>query len=437
MKKIVVVAPNPWSYQEIMKRSDQYDFVFYEGEFQKEKLSLLSKLRLLKGINFEKEVEGLVRFARKISADAIIGVDEFLSCLIVTKANERLGFPHNNLALELTLQHKYYSRILQKSIIPDHVPAFSLWKGIATMSCPYFIKPIRGSASLLASAINDESDLNRYKNIPITKKIFLKSLLRQFNLLCSNYGNLAIVDSPLIAEELITGIQLTVEGFVQNGENHIVGIVDSVMYPGSRLSFKQFDYPSKLPEHVQSKLSQITNQFIQGIGYKHGFYNVEYFYNPETNEIKLIEINPRMAFQFTDLYEKVDGINTFDVFLQLVTGEKATLKHREGIHKCATSFVKRTFEDGLVQEIPSKHEIDRVEKDFAARVLIQTSVGQWLSSDFFQDVQSFRLMTVNIGGESQTELDYKNQLIEDRLKFVIQTFKPQERSVLQRALGWT
>lgn len=437
MKKIIVVAPNPWSFQEIMKRSDQYDFVFYEGEFQKDKLSLLSKFRLFKGINFDKEVESLVRFAKKISADGIIGVDEFLSCLIVTKANEKLGLPHNDLSLELTLQHKFYSRQLQKGIIPDHVPAFSIWKGKGTMNCPYFLKPIRGSASLLASAINNDKDLTRYEDISIGKKIFLKSLLKQFNLLCSRYAELPIVGSPLIAEELITGVQLTVEGFVQSGENHIVGIVDSVMYPGSRLSFKQFDYPSKLPEVVQMRLRQITDKLIQGIGYKHGFYNAEYFYNPETLEIKLIEINPRMAFQFTDLYEKVDGINTFDIFLQLVTGEKATLKHRDGIYKCATSFVRRTFEDGLVQMIPSKNEIDLVEKDFAARVLIQASVGQWLSSDFFQDVQSFRLMTVNIGGESQTELDHKNLLIEARLKFVIQTFKPQERSVLQRALGWT
>lgn len=437
MKKIIVVAPNPWSFQEIKKRSSQYVFIFYEGEFQKTKLGVLSKLRLLSGINFNKEVDKLVGFAKSIAADGIIGVDEFLSCLIVSKANERLGLPHNDLSLELTLQHKFYSRELQQSIIPEHVPKYSLWKGPETMKTPYFLKPIRGSASILASAINNSSDLTKYEAISFGKKVFLKALLRQFNLLCLNHANLPVVDSPLIAEELISGVQLTVEGFVQNEENHIVGIVDSVMYPGSRLSFKQFDYPSKLPADVQDRLRRITEKFIREIGYKHGFYNIEYFYVPETDEIKIIEINPRMAFQFTDLYEKVDGINTFDVFLQLVTGSKATLKFREGQHKVATSFVRRTFEDGLVQVAPTQSELDLIEKEFGTRILLQANPGQWLSSDYFQDVQSFRLMTVNIGGESQVELNNKNLLIEERLPFVIQTFSSQEKTLLQRAFGWT
>ncbi len=437
MKKVIVVAPNPWSFQEIIKRSTKYEFIFYEGEFQKEKLGMLSKLRLLMGINFDKEVDKLVTFSKSISADGIIGVDEFLSCLIVTKANEKLGFPHNNLALELTLQHKFYSRELQQKIIPEHVPAYSLWRGPGTMKLPYFLKPIRGSASILASAISNESDLSRYEDISISKKIFLKSLLRQFNLLCQKNAGLSIVESPLIAEELITGAQLTVEGFVQRGENHIVGIVDSVMYPGSRLSFKQFDYPSKLPLEVQERLRQITEKFIRGIDYKHGFYNIEYFYVPETNEIKLIEINPRMAFQFTDLYEKVDGTNTFDTFLQLVTGQKATFKHREGKYRVATSFVRRTFEDGLVQEIPSRNDVELIGKEFNARVLMQANVGQWLSADYFQDVQSFRLMTVNLGGETQAQLNYKNLIIEDRLRFEIQSYRPQVKSLLQKVFGWT
>lgn len=437
MKKIIVVAPNPWSFQEITKRSSEYNFIFYESEFQRGNLGILSKLRLLTGINFDREVNKLVSFAKRVSADGIIGVDEFLSCLIVTKANERLDHPHNDLALELTLQHKFYSRELQQKHIPKHVPSYAIWKGAGTMSMPYFLKPIRGSASILASAIHNENDLTNYNHISIVKKIFLKSLLRQFNLLCLKHADLPIVEGPLIAEELMSGIQLTVEGFVQDGENHIVGIVDSVMYPGSRLSFKQFDYPSKLPPDVQENLRQITEKFIKGINYSHGFYNIEYFYDPEKGEIKLIEINPRMAFQFTDLYEKVDGLNTFDIFLKLVVGEKPILKHREGKYNCASSFVRRTFEDGLVQVVPQNEEVEIIENEFNARVLMQANLGQWLSSDYFQDTESFRLMTVNLGGDSQAELKQKNLLIEERLKFEIQTNRLQEKSFLQKALRWT
>lgn len=436
MKKIVVVAPNPWSYQEILKRKDKYDFIFYECDFQKDKLSLLSKARLLWGINFDQEVNKLVNFARSIKADAILGVDEFISCLITTKACEVLGLPHNSLSLELTLQHKYYSRILQKKIVPEFVPDFSILQSQEEFRAPFFVKPIRGSASILAKKIKNEVEIKNIETLPFSKKLLLSSLLNQFESIAKKHADLDPVDSPWIKEEIITGIQLTLEGFVQENKNTTIGIVDSVMYPGSHLSFKQFDYPSKLPALVQERIKAISEKFIHEIGYKNGFYNIEFFYLPQTNELKIIEINPRMAFQFSDLYEKVDGINTFDVLISLALGERPHYQWSCGHYQSATSFVKRIFKDGLVKKVPSSQEISVVQSEFDARVLLQAQVGSKLSSDIFQDTESFRLMTVNLGGADQDELDQKYQRILRLLNFEIDHKETVPLTIYQRMLKW-
>ena len=40
-------------------------------------------------------------------------------------------------------------------------------------------------------------------------------------------------------------------------------------------------------------------------------FNIEMMYDAATDRIGIIEINPRMASQFADLYEKVDGTNSY------------------------------------------------------------------------------------------------------------------------------
>ena len=56
----------------------------------------------------------------------------------------------------------------------------------------------------------------------------------------------------MLAEELIDGHQINVDGVAINGTVHALGVVDSVMYPGTD-QFMRFEYPSRLPaEHVRN-----------------------------------------------------------------------------------------------------------------------------------------------------------------------------------------
>jgi hypothetical protein len=169
-EKIIVIAPNPWSFKAFQSRRKEYDFVFIEEGFQNEKLSFIDKLRLIKGISFEKEAQRIAKMAKDISAHAIIGVDEFISCLIATRANEILGNLTLPLKLELSLQHKYYSRMLQQEIVPEYTPKFSVVP--KELHFPVFMKPIRGSASLLAKEVRTEAQF---------KQMYKASFIKNFS----------------------------------------------------------------------------------------------------------------------------------------------------------------------------------------------------------------------------------------------------------------
>ena len=177
------------------------------------------------------------------------------------------------------------------------------------------------------------------------------------------YTGSGIGTRRLIAEGLLKGEQVTVEGFVHNGKASIMGVVDSVMFPGT-LAFARFDYPSSLPDRVQQRMAEIAATLMPGLGFDNGLFNIEMMYDPDADLVSIIEINPRMASQFADLYEKVDGTNSYAVLLDIAQGRAPRFKRRQGRYAFAASIVLRSFEDRLVTALPSATDLDRLARDY-------------------------------------------------------------------------
>ena len=70
-------------------------------------------------------------------------------------------------------------------------------------------------------------------------------------------------------------------------------------------------------------MADIAKRLMSGLGFDNGMFNVEMMYDARDDRIAIIEINPRMASQFADLYEKVDGTNAYEVLLDLGIGHCA------------------------------------------------------------------------------------------------------------------
>ena len=220
----------------------------------------------------------------------------------------------------------------------------------------------------------------------------------------------------MIAEELIDGQQINVDGVVIDGQIHILGIIDAVMYPGTD-QFMRFEYPTRLQPERALRASDTARRIVQALGLDHGLFNVEMRVCPASGECRLIEVNPRMAAQFSDLYEKVDGINLHDVALKIATGEAPDLTPARGKYNVATSFVFRKF-DGTPLANPPSHEklrwLNEFDPDAFLAMFVKTGGGlkremKWLGSH--------RYATLNMGGESEQQLQDKFQLVKQTLEF--------------------
>src|SRR5262249_33699977 len=145
------------------------------------------------------------------------------------------------------------------------------------------------------------------------------SFFKPFDTFLRRYAEHEIGTRCLLAEELLTGLQSTLDGYVYQGKARAMGVVDSIMFPGT-IAFRRFEYASQLPEDVQARMLNVADRVMRQMGFDDGQFNMEFMYDVDTDALRIIEINPRMSSQFADLFEKVDGTNSYSVMLDLALG---------------------------------------------------------------------------------------------------------------------
>jgi hypothetical protein len=176
------------------------------------------------------------------------------------------------------------------------------------------------------------------------------------------------------------------------------------MYPGTD-AFMRWDYPSVLPEELQRKAEAIAARFLREVGFTHGFFNMEFVFDERTGQLKVVEFNPRMAAQFSDLYARVDGMKLHEMAIALSRGiDPAMLPTTEPTAACASSFVYRSFDPGAVVPMPTASQQRAFSAAFPDGLLLQFPK---LSSQVRRDFKwlgSYRFGIVHLGGDSPTDL---------------------------------
>ena len=150
-----------------------------------------------------------------------------------------------------------------------------------------------------------------------------------------------------------------------------------------------------------------TKLIMRQIGYDNAPFNIEFFWNPETDNLQILEINPRISKSHSPLFHMVDGASQHKVAIDLALGRKPDMPQRQGREEIAAKFVLRSFEaDGLIRHVPTQEEIDALERllpDIEFNVLVRN--GDQLTQLPFQESYSFELAELFLGGSNEEMLE--------------------------------
>jgi hypothetical protein len=316
-----------------------------------------------------------------VPADGVVGTKD-LSALLAAVFAERRRLPGPRPAALIACQHKPTSRELQRRAAPEATPSFALLDSRIPFSTPFFVKPVVGRLSQNAYRIDDASDLLGLHEID--------EYTNRFARIAALAGADPDAVHGFLAEELLSGDEVTLEGYVSDGRVTTIGVTDSVKYPGT-LSFERFEYPSKLPPERQAELSDVAARVLPALEFEGGFFNVEFFV-PAEGPAQMIEVNGRIASQFAPLVQGLHGRSTYDALFELACGEDP--RWRTGIPDgFAISYVLRVFEDAFVEDVPDPEE--------GVELLVRP--GLFLSEQGLNDAQSYRLAILHGFGETRAE----------------------------------
>lgn len=355
----------------------------------------------------------------------VVSADDYPGSTLACIVARRLGLPGPDPAANLLLQHKFHAREAQARLTPEATPPYALLDPAAPLrnglEFPMFVKPVKSFFSIGAQAVASSAELLAADRRWRGKEAFLHPFRRLFEA----YAGRPMGAGHLIAEGLLRGRQVTLEGYVHRGAVEVLGVVDSVFTPGT-IAFKRFEYPSNAPEPLQHRMIDIARRLISGVAYDSGMFNIEFIYDADGDRVGIVEVNPRMASQFADLYEKVDGFNSYEVLLDLAAGRRPRPRWREGAHAFAASCVLRAFADAVATWIPEQSHVDEALAAHPdARIEILTAAGRRLSDDM-QDGQSFRYGVINLGGRDRADVLAKLSHCERLLPFHWEACEPTE-----------
>lgn len=344
------------------------------------------------------------------------------SCIAAILAAEH-RLPTPGLEPIATVEHKYWSRIVQQQAVPEVTPAFDVVDlrrqdaaDRVDVPLPAWVKPVKSYSSHLGRRVESRADLERAVDGLRDRTRRLGEPMQQVLDRLDPPARVAEVPATAaIAEELLNGHQMTLEGFVDGGEVTVHGMFD-IHREANDTTFAAYGYPSTLPGEVTDRMVEASARLMQALHWHEGTFNIEFFHDAETDELRLLEVNPRISQEHSHLMRWVDDTTNLQIMVDLALGRTPTVPRHDGEHAAAAKFFLRAYQDAIVDRMPDEDALAEVERRFApCRVQPLVAEGDRLSEQPDQEAYSYELAYVHVAGESHAAVQQRYEQVVDAL----------------------
>ncbi len=353
------------------------------------------------------------RYARKAKAkgwQAVASNHEQFGALAAALLAEKMGWPGTTVNAVLACQHKLYARDILKRVCPEVTPSYGVLQsryGEAVpdgLTYPLFVKPTKAAFSVLARTVKSREELHAHTRFGWWELWVIRHLVEPFERVMRARIPTVPTAHSMMIEEPINHAQYSLDGYAFAGDVRALGCVDSIMYPDTQ-AFMRFDYPSVLASSVQQRALKVATKFLNEIGFTHGIFNMEFFYDEATDRFTVIEFNPRLASQFSDLYRRVDGIDLHEYAMALAHGiDPASLPKIASTAGAATSLVYRSFDENATIAMPAESARENLRTAYPDSLLFEFPKDRSSINRDFKWLGSYRYGIMHLGGANSHDL---------------------------------
>ena len=367
--------------------------------------------------DMERFVNRLAKKAKSKGWTAVVSSQEQFGALTAAMLAEKMGWPGTPVKAVLACQHKIHARQVLQQVCPQANPEFAVLDAEYGADVPHglryplFVKPVKAAFSVLARVVHSRQELASHTRFGVWELWVIRRLVEPFERVFKKRmgHNLQAEQTQqsahrLMVEEPINSPQFNLDGYVWKGKAALFGVVDAIMYPGTQ-AFMRWDYPSRLNTTIQQRALEIAQTFLSAVGFDHGLFNMEFFYDEAHDRLTVIEFNPRMASQFSDLYLRVDGVDLHACALAMAHGKHPDSELRVApTAGAASSLVYRSFARDQHCTMPDSAQTARFNQLFPDSLLFPFPKDKGSIERDFKWLGCYRYGIVHLGGKDPADL---------------------------------
>ena len=285
-------------------------------------------------------------YARKHEVDGVLTAATDFSVLTMSRIACEMGLPGINYESAKIIKNKaavrkrlfdakaddmeYSFEINSREIIPEILP---------NVKFPVMVKPCDGSGSRGASRVDKPEDFEK----------------------ACDFAMCASVTHRAVAEPFVIGKEYGVESFVNQGEIHILAVMQKDMTLPPYYAELGHVIPSGLPDKLETKIKNCVVKALEVLGVNHGSVNMDLLINDE-GEVNIVDIGARMGGNLigSHIIPVGTGIDYMDNMIKAAVGDPVDFHPQRQPVPVATKLLALT--PGVVKELPDFEKIT-VEND--------------------------------------------------------------------------
>lgn len=380
---VAVMAGGEWQFQLVKYLKGLGHFVYCVNPVESPTTRLADKHIKLDVKDEDKVFEEI----KDLNLSFITSDQSEITPLPVARLSKRLGLPGN----DPEVLRRYF---INKYTMMKHAREEGLiipWTEVLwtpedrSLYYPFVLKPVDSHSSRGFCIVKDPSELDS----------------------CWEY--VTRYTNAVIAQSCVKGIEVTVEGFVQDGKHYTLATSRKTHFrPGIASSLL---YPSELPEPLLQSIIEVNNKYIETTGLKFGITHAEYMVDIEKNNACMIEVAARGGGSNISgiITPWVSEINNYELLNGCLTNKPVSI----GKPKRKAAILKfYEFKEGI-----ANGEMD-IEKDVKSVKGVATFRFNFNSKQYLYPANSdqTRHASVIILGQTTNEVKESEMLVDQLLK---------------------
>lgn len=324
MKKLAIIGANYLQLPLVQKANamgfQTHCFAYLDGAVCKEHCYKFYEISII-------EKDKILAICRELKIDGVISIASDLAVITVNYIAHHLNLPGNPLEYSSIVTNKYE---MKTAFSNNEIPVANFAKGntleelnLSSFRFPIIIKPSDRSGSLGVSVIDERKNL---------ESAFKHAFDHSFN-------------KQIIAEEFITGRELSVETISYLGHHTILAYTDKTTTGPPSFVETEHHQPANLSPELSLKINTLVHKALDTLNIVNGASHVELFIK-QNKEVVINEIGARMGGDFigSHLVELSTGYDYLKSVIDIATGIEP--EYTRKTKKCS-GIVFRTKENGL------------------------------------------------------------------------------------------